>query len=966
MDTPEPDTALLRMLIVDDDDVDRERVRRLLVRSPLQADIKEAASGAEALAMVRQHPFDCVMLDNQLGDASGTELLPQLHREASRACPIIMVTGAGSEALAVQAMQDGASDYLAKARLSVDALVRSVRRSIEDHRLRGELQAMHQQLEARVEQQAATIRQRERDLRALIDNAPTVMGYWDQLQHCRFGNQTHGEWFGLDPAQLQGRHLREVLGDALHTDLGPHIAAALMGETQHFERTLPAKGLRPARHVQAQLRPDVADSGDVLGFYATLTDVSDIKGAQARAEELLRFSDAVIAHSPIGIAVFRASGPRVLANAAFTEAFAPALSEDAAQHLLRCTPWRECGLVAEALATLADGQSRRIEINLPTPGAALPDAQLACGLARVDRGGEPHLLLIARDISEQRRAHAALVAARDAAESAARAKSAFLANMSHEIRTPMNAIVGLSRLAQEEELPPRGRGYVDQVHNAAVALMGLLDDILDHAKIEAGHLDFEHIPVVLDEVLARLAALFEPRMQQKALAFSVHVAREVPARVMGDPLRLGQVLSNLVGNAVKFTAAGRITVQVSTTTTPQLLRFSVSDTGMGISPEQQGRLFAAFEQGDGSVTRRFGGTGLGLTICKRLVEIMGGEIGIHSTPGQGSEFWFTARLDAAVDAAPDDAAADKHAPPLPAIAPVPGLVQRAPNAPTPDPARARSEALMALAQPLRGAHILLAEDNRLNQIVAEEFLRRTGLTVTVVDDGEAAVAVMRESAPDTFAAVLMDLHMPVMDGLEATRHIRALPQGRELPIIGMTAAALPEDRAACMEAGMVGHIPKPVIPEHLIRVLLEFVPQRLAASAGAAPPEGAASAARPGPKPDPAVLDLESLFARLHGNQTLAWKLLTIFVGYEAESASALRAMLARGDTEGARRKAHDLKGTAANLGANALSAAGAALESALKQGQGVDAAMARFERDFPTGMDTIREALAMRPPRAQ
>jgi PAS domain S-box-containing protein len=1066
----------LRMLVVDDDDVDRERVRRLLARTPQQFEIEEACSGAEALAWVRNSTFDCVLLDNHLGDYEGAELLPKIHAESTHSCPIIMVTGVGSEALAVQALQTGAADYLAKMHLNTESLTRSVSRSIEHHRLQREIDTMHAQLETRVEEQAATLRQRERDLRALIDNSPSVMGYWDRAQRCRFGNQRHSDWFGVNVSEIPGMLLREVLGEGLYDAVREHIDRALLGEEQQFEHTVQRSGERFARHAQIQLRPDVSEEGAVQGFYATLTDVTLIKRAQARAEELLRFSEAVIENSPLGIAVFHASGTCILANAAFAECLDEHLETLRGGDFWRNPMWQACGLVKEASQTLADGVTRRLDVQLST----LPGKQvdLACAMAQVDRGGQAHLLLMARDITLQRQTHAALVAARDAAESAARTKSTFLANMSHEIRTPMNAIIGLSRLALEQELPGIARDYLGKVHVSAMALMGILDDVLDYSKIEAGHMHFERIQFDLEEVLQRVADMFQARMEQKSLDFTIELSPQVPRCVMGDPLRLSQVLCNLVGNAIKFTAVGGIHMKVQVLQAHvggadmDLLRFSVADTGIGIDAGRQAALFEAFVQGDDSTTRRFGGTGLGLAICKYLVEMMSGKIGVTSQLGQGSEFWFTARLDRGQGAGdepdlgalagkrvlvidpceatrsllarqlqawqlevygadgPDEglrqmallreqglalsavladlgrdrslalaeqlaqngSEADGARPALLVLAtnaerdtmlhaqhgpagtvitkPVLpsrlwGALQAALTSDTGnsiwqafdastspagshDSAQARSGALRALAAPLQGVHVLLAEDNPLNQLVAEEFLRCVGLKVTVVDDGAMALHKVRESPAGFFDAVLMDMHMPVLDGLEATRQIRALPQGAHLPIIAMTAAVLPEDRVSCIEAGMVDHIAKPVIPESTVRTLLKWVRRHQGLPRH--------------PLSKRAKFDIGGLRARVHGNEALVWKLLAAFVETEAQTGSALASLLEQGEFEQAQRKAHDLKGSAANLGAMGISLASAVLEHEIKQGLPPSpAVLAQFQRELSEGLRVIREALATR-----
>ncbi len=661
----------LQLLIVDDDDVDRERLLRLLAASTLRVQARQASSGAEALALVRTEHFDCVVLDHHLGDANGADLLGPLKRAARSDCPVIMVTGAGSEDVAVQAFQHGAADYLPKFQLSRDRLQHSIERSVQQHHLEAEVAELNRQLAQRVDEQAEAIRQRDRDLRSILDNVPALVASWDAQRCIRFGNRAYLEWFGIRPDQVPGLHIEQVLTPAQYAASREHVDAVLAGEPQRFSRTMTGPAGQGPRHLQVEFLPERGEGGRVLGFYVTLIDVTPI------------------------------------------------------------------------------------------------------------------------------------VEARDAAEDAARTKSAFLANMSHEIRTPMNAIIGLSRLALEVDLPPAAHAYVDKVHTSAVALMGILDDVLDYSRIEAGQLRFERVPLSLADTLERVADLFNARVEQKGLTLSIDIAADVPPQVLGDPLRLSQVINNLVGNAVKFTERGGIRVAVERTADADCLRFTVNDTGIGIDPAQQAGLFEAFAQGDGSITRRFGGSGLGLTICKRLVELMDGEIGLASAPGLGSQFWFTARLPAAA----------------PQVIP--------PEAAPPEvPAELSEQEMAEAGKPLRGRRVLLAEDNELNQLVALEFLRLLEMEVTVAADGTQAVAAMQQAPAGHFAVVLMDLHMPVMDGLEATRRIRALPSGAGVPVIGMTAAAMADDRARCFAAGMVDHLAKPVMPEQLLEVLLRWVAPR--------------------------------------------------------------------------------------------------------------------------------------------
>ncbi len=529
-----------------------------------------------------------------------------------------------------------------------------------------------------------------------------------------------------------------------------------------------------------------------------------------------------------------------------------------------------------------------------------------------------------QDVTPLRMAERAQREAKELALEASRAKSEFLANMSHEVRTPMNAILGLCSLGLASRPAPRLRDYLTKIRMASRSLLAILNDVLDFSKIEAERLELEQVDFVLDKVFDQVANLFQARAEEKGLEFVFAISPLIPPRLCGDPLRLEQVLSNLVGNAIKFTEHGGVHVGVAVSGRELtadgervVLEFSVRDTGVGLTPEQLARLFQPFTQADSSITRRYGGTGLGLAIAKGLVTRMGGEIGADSRPDQGSTFRFTATFEVARGAAEappelkplrvwvvaatpaqNDALADlltafrftvtrldtldaalarldqAETPPElvftdggieQAIADARALragfarvganpdlvlmgaagelealgmdfdgiaaVLRVPFTPSDvmdllhrlrvrDGFRQDEAGLDALAEraaPLRERRVLLVEDNSFNQQVMRESLSYLGLSVDVAGDGAKAIEHLRRQPCD---AVLMDVHMPVMDGLEATRRIRAEPAWRALPVIGLTAAVMPADREACLEAGMDAHVGKPVDMAVLIDTLL--------------------------------------------------------------------------------------------------------------------------------------------------
>ncbi|QCO10672.1 response regulator (plasmid) [Azospirillum brasilense] len=523
-------------------------------------------------------------------------------------------------------------------------------------------------------------------------------------------------------------------------------------------------------------------------------------------------------------------------------------------------------------------------------------------------GGTDEIATISRSIrhflDEIARRQQQVEEARRRAEEASRAKGDFLANMSHEIRTPMNAILGLSHLALRAGPPPRQRGYLTRIRASATALLGIINDILDVSKIEAGMLTLERVPFDLSAVLDMVAGTAALSAEEKGLALRLEVAPDVPTALLGDPLRLGQVLLNLVNNAVKFTESGSVVLGVAAAPrgpedTETELRFAVRDTGIGMTAEQVARLFQPFAQADSSTTRRYGGTGLGLAISRRLAVMMGGGIAVDSAPGLGSTFRFMVAVGVQDDAATA----------LPALAD-PGL------------------AGLQVDEPLRGLRVLVADDNAVNRLVARELLEDAGLAVTAVASGGEAVRLALEPGAG-YAALLTDVQMPDMDGFAVARAIRRQCGPDRLPIIAMTAHALEEERRRCLDAGMDDHIAKPVEPHRLVAVLNRWLkpfgrrkasPIAKGVEMDAVLPDGLEG------------FDLAPALARMNGRAGTLRRAILDFLDRYGDAPVRLEHLRSAGDGPALERYAHGLRGSAGTVGAMAASAAAAALELAARE----------------------------------
>ncbi|MBF0220396.1 MAG: PAS domain S-box protein [Gammaproteobacteria bacterium] len=815
-------------------------------------------------------------------------------------------TGSDERALLARSLQNMLT-MLKNQRLELLHTNESLEEKVRERTQQLERQSAEQKI---IEQQ---VRNAERMLRTVIDNIP-VRVFWKSLKLNFLGcNQSFAEDAGYASPQ-------EVIGKN-DFDMGWQDQAPLY---QKDDRHVLMSGLAKLNYREMQTTPDgdkiwlrtskvplIDAEQRVIGLLGTYEDITELK----KTEDELELYRLMIEKSgdPIFLIDNDDNCRMAYVNEAAIKHFGAPREEILTWHIPDWDPNFTYDRLGEHVTEIRKIYNTIIETTHRIKGGELIPVQIS--IKAVNYKGRSCHFGYFKNISKRKQIEAALQEAKLAAEDASQAKSSFLANMSHEIRTPMNAIIGLSYLCMQTSLDAKQQAYLEKIHKSANSLLGILNDILDFSKVEAGKLEIDTIEFDLDEVIDNLTTMTAVRAAEKHLEFLIERALDVPSHLIGDPLRLGQILLNLVGNAIKFTEAGEIDVkiEVAEESDNQIeLRVTITDSGIGMSANEIKKLFQSFTQSDASITRKFGGTGLGLAISKQLVEMMGGKIWVESEAGRGSKFIFTVRFGKAPSSVTSDSLS------TPALKTF-----------TIGDGNAVSRFASTTSTKLRGAYLLLVEDNEINQQVARELLERIGISVMVADNGKDAIELMQQ---EHFDGVLMDMQMPIMDGISATIAIRKIESLRFIPIIAMTANAMSSDKERCLAVGMNDYISKPIDPDKMLMTLAKWIvpatpPQRPLTTAKEAAAASELLPQIPG-------VNVAKGVRQMGGNLEVYYEVLAKFRHNQANVIVDLHTALSAGDHKKAERLAHTLKGVAGTLGVEDIQQLAEKIETAIRQGQ--------------------------------
>ncbi|MGO9566275.1 MAG: response regulator, partial [Desulfomonilaceae bacterium] len=937
---------------------------------------------------------------------------------------------------------------------------------------RSEIARYRDHLEQLVKDRTEELRVSEERTRLLLESADEGIIGVSVDGKMTFVNPAACRMLGYSPDEFEGKELHSLIHYA-HEDGSPYprqdcpMHKSISGGTaSHIDSEVLWRKDGTSFPVAYSSNP-VHKDGSLVGSVITFRDITDRRRAEEALAESERRTRTILETAIEGVLLVDNDAAILIANPALGTILGRPQEEIIGRQIFDFVDEENQLIFLDQLEKRRKGQSGAYEISLQRSDGVNVPCLFNASPFLDEKGSKKGSFALVTDITARKLAEEEIRRAKEIAEEATKAKSDFLANMSHEIRTPMNAVIGMAHLALQTELTPKQADYLTKIQRSAHSLLGIINDILDFSKIEAGKLEMESVDFSLDEVLDNVSTVVGVKVHEKELEFLMDTPLDVPLALVGDPLRLGQVLINLCNNAVKFTEQGEIVISTKLMEKQNewvMLQFSVRDTGVGLTQEQKGKLFQAFSQADMSTTRKYGGTGLGLTISKRLVKMMGGEIWVESEAGKGSEFIFTAKFGLArkfsrrhlvpsvdlrgmrvlvvddnassreilqslletmsfevtVAASAEEGIAEleKEAESNPYRLVVmdwkmPGmdgikasaLIKKHPSL-TEKPkiiiatAYGREEVMQKcekvgvdgfLLKPvgqsvlfdsimiafgkeaqereavvrvsgrdeeelrkIRGALVLLAEDNEINQQVAEEILQQAGLVVRIANNGKEAVDMVRAG---NFDVVLMDIQMPVMGGFEATEEIRRDERFKDLPIIAMTAHAMAGDREKSIEGGMDDHVTKPIDPDQLISALVKWIkPGKREISEGVCESlsetkevEDVLPAELPG-------ISIASGLGRVAGNKRLYTKLLCKFKEGQEDAVEQIKAALQSGDVETAARLAHTVKGVSGNLGGDNLYQAAADLEKAIKEGkQNLDLFITQFDSQLKVVMDGIR-----------